>query len=108
MSLPPPPRLKAAYRDPLIGQPMTSSSLMHNERSGGNISLVQIAASAAGSLNNRRRESGERDRKEASHSWLASKTVQSLGAIHSQGPEPSTWRLAKAGGRTERRRGLEG
>jgi len=32
---------------------MTSGSLMHNERSGGNISLLQIAATAAGCLNNR-------------------------------------------------------
>lgn len=80
---------------------------MHNERSGGNISLLQIAASAAGRLNNRERERGAK-KKEASHSWLASKTEHSLGAIHSQGPEPGTWRLAKAGGRERRRGGGSG
>lgn len=92
---------------------MTSGSAMHNERSGGNISLPQIAASAAGRLNNGERgERGEREgregrerEKEALHSWLASKTEHSPGAIHSQGPEPCTWRLAKAGGRTEEGRG---
>ena len=38
---------------------MTSGSAMHNERSGGNISLPQIAASAAGRLNNGEREERE-------------------------------------------------
>ncbi|KAK5858827.1 hypothetical protein PBY51_002942 [Eleginops maclovinus] len=85
---------------------MTSGSPLHNERSGGNISLPQIAASAAGRLNNRERdEEKKKEKKEASHSWPASKTEQRPGAIHSQGPELGTWRLAKAGGRTEDGRG---
>lgn len=69
---------------------------MHNESSRGNISLPHAAATAE-----QRGRERERERKEASHSWLASKTKQSLGAIHSQGPEPCTWRVAKAGERTE-------
>lgn len=83
---------------------MTSSSPMHNERSGGNISLLQIAARAAGCLNNRKEGQKKKKKKEASHSWLASKTEQSRGAIHFQGPESGTWRLAKAGGRTTKGR----
>lgn len=39
---------------------MTSSSPMHNERSGGNISLLQIAARAADCLNNRKGVGGGR------------------------------------------------
>lgn len=82
---------------------MTSGSPMHNERSGGNISLLQIAASAACCLNNSERERewrGEKKKRPRIPGWLQRRSrarapfiPKALSPVHGDWPrQEGGWR----------------